>query len=194
MMLKLIFASFWYLLPAALGNHNASCGNRLPLPEAVKNILAKLAVPVDSGKTLNGREIFGKNKTWRGLVVGIITGITVAGVQAILFFNVDFFKNNTVIDYSRVNFVLIGALMGGGALVGDLIESFIKRRLDKPSGKPWFPWDQADWIIGAILLSSIIFVPPMQVAGITLLLYIGVHLCSDRIVCMMGIKKRAEVN
>ncbi|MEA3490015.1 MAG: CDP-archaeol synthase [Candidatus Omnitrophota bacterium] len=193
-MLKLIFACLWYLLPAALGNHNASCGNRLPLPEVIKKPLEKLAVPVDSGKTLNGREIFGKNKTWRGLVVGVITGILVAGIQALLFFNSDFFKNNTVIDYGQFNFILIGALMGGGALLGDLIESFIKRRLGKPSGKTWFPWDQADWIIGAILLSSIVYVPPAEVAVVTILLYIGVHLCSDRVVCRLGIKKREEVN
>jgi CDP-2,3-bis-(O-geranylgeranyl)-sn-glycerol synthase len=193
-MLKLIFACLWYLLPAALGNHNASCGNRLPLPGVLKKPLEKLAVPIDSGKTLNGREIFGKNKTWRGLVVGVITGILVAGVQALLFFNSDFFKNNTVIDYGRVNFILVGALMGGGALLGDLIESFIKRRLGKPSGRPWFPWDQADWIIGAILLSSIVCAPPAEVALATTLLYIGVHLCSDRVVCRLGIKKREEVN
>ena len=193
-MLKLIFACFWYLLPAALGNHNASCGNRLPLPEMLKRPLRKLAVPIDSGKTLNGREIFGKNKTWRGLVVGVITGIFVAGVQAALFFKTDFFRNNTVVDYGRINFVLIGALMGGGALLGDLAESFIKRRLGKPSGKPWFPWDQADWIIGAILLSSLLYVPPVKVAAVTLFLYIGVHLCSDRVVYRMGIKKREEVN
>ena len=193
-MLKLIFAYLWYLLPAALGNHNASCGSRLPLPGVLKKPLEKLAVPIDSGKTLNGREIFGKNKTWRGIVVGVITGILVAGIQALLFFNSDFFKNNTVIDYGQFNFILIGALMGGGALLGDLIESFIKRRLGKPSGKPWFPWDQADWIIGAILLSSIVYPPPAEVAVVTILLYIGVHLCSDRVVCWLGIKKREEVN
>ena len=127
-------------------------------------------------------------------MVGVITGILVAGIQALLFFNSDFLKNNTVIDYGRFNFILIGALMGGGALLGDLIESFIKRRHGRPSGKPWFPWDQADWIIGAILLSSIVYVPPAGVAVVTILLYIGVHLCSDRVVCRLGIKKREEVN
>jgi CDP-2,3-bis-(O-geranylgeranyl)-sn-glycerol synthase len=193
-MLKLLFACLWYLLPAALGNHNASCGNRILLPGFLKRGLEKLAVPVDFGKTFRGREIFGKNKTWRGLVVGIGTGIVVSGAQALLFFNSDFFRNNTVIDYSGHNFILVGALMGAGALSGDLVESFIKRRLDKPSGKPWFPWDQADWIIGAMLLSSIVHVPKLEIAAVTLVLYVGVHLCSDRIVCRMGIKKRSEVN
>ncbi len=193
-MLKLIFACSWYLLPAALGNHTASCGNRLWLPVAVKGFLAKLAVPVDLGATWRGREIFGKSKTWRGLLVGVLTGVVVSGVQAILFLNFEFFKNNTLVDYGRVNFFFMGALLGGGALVGDIAESFVKRRLNKPSGKPWFPWDQADWIIGGMVMSSFLYTPPFEVIVVTLLLYIGVHLCSDRVVYRMGIKKREEVN
>jgi CDP-2,3-bis-(O-geranylgeranyl)-sn-glycerol synthase len=190
----IIFSCLWYLLPAALGNHNASCGNRLWLPQSLKSGLAKLAVPVDLDAKWRGKEIFGRHKTWRGLIVGVITGMIVAGIQAFLFFNVDFFKHNTIVDYGKVNFILMGALMGGGALTGDLVKSFIKRRLDKPSGKPWFPWDQLDWIAGAIILSSIVYVPPAGIAAVTAVLYVGVHLCSDRIVYRMGIKKREEVN
>ncbi|MDP8299732.1 MAG: CDP-archaeol synthase [Candidatus Tantalella remota] len=193
-MFKLIFSCLWYLLPAALGNHNASCGNRLPLPGVFKKALSKLAIPIDGGGRWRGTEILGPNKTWRGLVVGVLTGIFIAGIQAILFYNTDFFKRNTIVDYTRVNFILIGALMGGGALLGDLVESFIKRRFNKPSGRPWFPWDQIDWIVGAMVLSSIVFVPSAAVAGVTLVLYVAVHLTSDRIVCHLGIKKREEVN
>ena len=193
-MLKFIFSCLWYLLPAALGNHTASCGNRVWLPGILKRALAKLAVPVDFGVKWNGTEIFGKNKTWRGLLVGIVMGILVAGVQALLFFNVDFFRRNTLIDYEKVNFIALGFLMGGGALTGDLIKSFIKRRLNKPSGKPWFPWDQLDWIMGAIIFSSIVYVPTVKAAIVTAILYVGVHLCSDRVVCSMGIKNREEVN
>jgi len=156
--------------------------------------LAKIAVPIDFGVKWRGCEIFGKNKTWRGLLVGVITGMIVAGIQALLFFNSDFFVRYTIVDYRKVNFILIGSLMGGGALLGDLIESFIKRRLNKPSGKPWFPWDQIDWIIGAMVLSSIVYAPLPKVAIVTILLYLVVHLCSDRVVCWMGIKKREEVN
>jgi len=193
-MIKFIFVCLWYLLPAALGNHAASCGNRLWLPAILKDPLAKIAVPVDLGRKWRGAEIFGKNKTYRGLAVGAITGVLVAGLQAALFFNFNFFAKSTIVDYGYVNFALFGFLMGTGALVGDLVKSFIKRRLGKPSGKPWFPWDQLDWIIGAMVLSSIAFVPPADVAIVTAVIYVGVHLCSDRIVCMMGIKKREEVN
>ena len=193
-MIKFIFLCLWYLLPAALGNHTASCGNRIWLPATFKNGLAKLARPVDFGIQWHDREIFGKNKTWRGLLVGIVVGILTAGIQAFLFFRSDFFRANTLVDYGKVDFILLGALMGGGALIGDLVKSFIKRRLNQPPGKPWFPWDQLDWIAGAMLFSSIVYVPPVLVAVVTALLYVGVHLCSDRIVCRMGIKKREEVN
>jgi Putative integral membrane protein DUF46. len=193
-MMKFIFLCLWYLLPAALGNHTASCGNRIWLPKILKDGLAKLAFPIDLGSQWHGKEIFGKNKTWRGLIVGVVAGIITAGVQAALFFNLDFFRNNTLVDYGKVNFILLGGLMGGGALIGDLVKSFIKRRIDVPSGKPWFPWDQLDWIAGAMLLSSAVCVPPANVVLVTAILYVGVHLCSDRIVCHMGIKKREEVN
>ena len=193
-MIKIIFVCFWYLLPAALGNHNASCGERIFLPRVLKQVLAKLAIPIDSGIRWKGKKLFGENKTWRGLVVGIITGICVAGIQTLFFLNIDFFKRNTIIDYEKVNFVLIGALMGGGALIGDLIESFIKRILNKPPGKPWFPYDQLDWILGAIIFSSLIYIPSFKIAVVTIILYVFVHLCSDRVVCTLGIKKREEVN
>ncbi len=127
-------------------------------------------------------------------MVGVITGILVAGIQALLFFKSDFFKNNTLINYAQVNFVLVGVLMGLGALLGDLIESFIKRRLNKPSGRPWFPWDQIDWIMGAMVLSWAIYRPSAKVVVVTLVLFTIVHLCSDRVVYRMGIKKREEVN
>lgn len=193
-MIKFIFSCLWYLLPAALGNHAASCGNRLWIPRILRNGLAKIAVPIDLGATWRGKEILGKNKTYRGLLVGAVTGILVAGVQAGLYLNTDLFKDNTLVDYREVNFIFFGFLMGAGALLGDMVKSFIKRRLDKPSGKPWFPWDQLDWIAGAIVLSSIVYVPPAGEAMFTAVLYVGVHLCSDRIVCRMGMKKREEVN
>jgi CDP-2,3-bis-(O-geranylgeranyl)-sn-glycerol synthase len=194
MMFEFLFSCFWYLLPAALANHNASCGDHLPLPGPLKRLLAKTAVPVDLGRKWKGVYMFGKNKTWRGLLVGMVTGVLVAGIQALLYVNSGFFANTTLIDYTEVNFVLFGFLMGTGALTGDLVESFIKRRLGKPSGRPWFPWDQADWILGATAMSSFVYVPRPGVFLMTLIMYILVHLCSDRVVCWLGIKTKEEIH
>jgi CDP-2,3-bis-(O-geranylgeranyl)-sn-glycerol synthase len=193
-MIKFALMCIWYLLPAALGNHVASCGNRLWLPLSVKEALARLARPVDSGALWRGKEIFGKHKTWRGIVMGVITGMITAGIQSALFLNFAFFRVNTLVDYSRVNFALFGALLGAGALTGDLVKSFIKRRAGVASGKPWFPWDQLDWITGSMLFGCVLYVPPVSVVAVTVVLYTIVHLCSDRIVFLMGIKTRQEVN
>jgi CDP-2,3-bis-(O-geranylgeranyl)-sn-glycerol synthase len=45
--------------------------------------------------------------------------------------------------------------MSFGAIFGDLIESFIKRRLKIPSGAPFTPRDQTDYIVGMIVFSYI---------------------------------------
>jgi CDP-2,3-bis-(O-geranylgeranyl)-sn-glycerol synthase len=63
-------------------------------------------------------------------------------------------NGHTLIDYESINVLWLGFLLGFGALSGDLIESFFKRRLNMPSGWLWAPFDQLDWIIGAVILSG----------------------------------------
>ena len=43
-----------------------------------------------------------------------------------------------------------------GALVGDMVESFLKRRLGRRRGEPWPVADQIDFLLGALLFSFII--------------------------------------
>jgi CDP-2,3-bis-(O-geranylgeranyl)-sn-glycerol synthase len=40
-----------------------------------------------------------------------------------------------------------------GALLGDVIESFFKRRIGKDRGQDWIPFDQLDFLIGALTFS-----------------------------------------
>ena len=40
-----------------------------------------------------------------------------------------------------------------GALCGDIIESFFKRRVGKNRGENWIIFDQLDFILGAVFLS-----------------------------------------
>ena len=187
------FQCLWFLLPAALSNHNASVGNRLWAPRFVKSWLAKLDVPVDFGYKLKGKELFGRNKTFRGFAVGIVTGILIAGIEALLYLTIPFFRENSLIDYTKINFLLVGFLMGFGALFGDLVESFIKRQLGKRSGEPWFPFDQLDWILSSIILTSIVYVPPLNYILGIIVVYVFVHLASDRMVQRMGIKRKEDV-
>jgi CDP-2,3-bis-(O-geranylgeranyl)-sn-glycerol synthase len=74
-----------------------------------------------------------------------VFGITVFWIQKMI-------GLQSLIDYSQYT-VLFGFLLGFGALFGDLIESFFKRRLNIKPGKPFIPFDQLDLAIGAILLT-----------------------------------------
>jgi CDP-diglyceride synthetase len=125
----------------------AFVANMIPIVVAKLNICPKIAKPIDNNKTWRGHALLGKNKTWRGLFFGIITGAFVALLQ----FFLPFFDSVKMIDISTS--LLFGALAGFGALFGDAIASIIKRQLDIPSGKPFIPLDQIDYILGFILFT-----------------------------------------
>ena len=59
--------ALWFFLPAGLANGAPVIANKVPL-------INKWITPLDFGKTWGGKRIFGSNKTWRGLVVGGLTG------------------------------------------------------------------------------------------------------------------------
>jgi CDP-2,3-bis-(O-geranylgeranyl)-sn-glycerol synthase len=93
-------------------------------PVAVKKMLAtRLAYPLDGGKNfIDGRPLFGASKTIRG----IISSIFVTTIVAVL------------IGYS----VVTGVLFSVASLSGDLVSSFIKRRLGLSPGSRALGLDQ----------------------------------------------------
>jgi CDP-2,3-bis-(O-geranylgeranyl)-sn-glycerol synthase len=77
------------------------------------------AWPIDCGHRLSdGRPLFGPHKTWRGFIAAVLMSAAV-GVAVSLGW-------------------AIGAVFGVLALSGDLLSSFLKRRLNCPSGR-WVP-------------------------------------------------------
>ena len=51
---------------------------------------------------------------------------------------------------------LIAYAMGFGALAGDAIESFFKRRTGRERGQPWVPFDQLDFVVGSLLFGFVV--------------------------------------
>ena len=109
-----------------------------------------LEKPVDFGKKFRGEPILGNHKTWRGVIFGIIVGISMVWVQTWLY-RIPFFKSVSFLDYSEVNILLLGFLISIGAIFGDLFFAFIKRRLKLVPGQPFMPFDQTNYIMGAAL-------------------------------------------
>jgi len=53
-----------------------------------------------------------------------------------------------------------------GALMGDIIASFFKRRIGKDRGQDWIPVDQLDFILG-VLFFSFLMAGLLQILGLT---------------------------
>jgi CDP-2,3-bis-(O-geranylgeranyl)-sn-glycerol synthase len=153
-----------------------------------------LNISIDKGKTCHdGRPIFGKNKTYRGFFVGIIGGLVGAFLQMIVY-RYDFFKSISIIglNYNNIYFILsLGVLMGVGAITGDLIESFIKRRSNIDSGKSFVPWDQIDLVIGAYIfvLPIIYLYVTWQIFVISIIISFFLHVITNHVAFYTGIRK-----
>ncbi len=128
--------AFWFFLPAGVANMAPVIASQIPG-------LNRWQTPIDLGYSWRGKRIFGDSKTWRGLVVGVIFALLVG------LFQYRFIASSA----ESTGFILIATgAMGLGALLGDAVESFFKRRLGKNSGESWFPFDQTDYIFGGLML------------------------------------------
>jgi CDP-2,3-bis-(O-geranylgeranyl)-sn-glycerol synthase len=119
------------------------------LPAYLPNPVAALlggGAPIDAGRTFSdGRRVFGDGKTWRGLIGGVIAGILIGLVQILAAGTYD-------LSWLPRMTLLSVALLAAGALFGDLIKSFFKRRFGKERGAKWPVADQYDLVAGAFLL------------------------------------------
>jgi CDP-2,3-bis-(O-geranylgeranyl)-sn-glycerol synthase len=153
-------------------------------PVLVKKYFKFLAKPLDFNKKLNKKPIFGSHKTLRGLIAGIIAGIIITFIQFKLY---PYLNSISLIDYS--NWFLIGLLLGAGAILGDLVKSFFKRRVNIKPGGRWIPFDQLDYVIGALLLTAIIYVPSTEVIITALILSFILHIAVNHLAYYLGISK-----
>jgi len=174
-----ILTAAYYTVPIYLANM---------APVITKKLLPSLAKPMDFGKTWKGKPILGSHKTFRGLIFGIIFGTLAALAQCMLYKN-GIFRSVSVFDYTLYSSILLGALMGFGAIFGDALKSFFKRRANVKPGKPWIPFDEIDFIVGGLLFSMIIFFPPVKCMIITLVVSPLGHIIVNHIAFYLKIRK-----
>ena len=101
--------------------------------------------------------------------------------------NISFFKDLSILDYS--NWLSIGFLLGIGAITGDSVKSFFKRRFNIKPGKPWIPFDQTDFIIGALLFISIIYIPELKIIIAALVVSFILHITVSHIAYYLKLRK-----
>ena len=96
----------------------------------------------------------------------------------------------SLIEYDHRNVLLFGSLFGIGALGGDAVKSFFKRRLGIATGTSWFPYDQVDYILGAIVATVLFVQLPVAVYLWAIVLWPAIHLVSTYFGYRLGLKER----
>lgn len=128
---------FWLFLPAYVAN-----------PAAV---LTGHGTPVDFGIKIGGRRVFGDGKTWYGLFGGTISGMFIGLLQLLISLVVPGIPSHG----AGIQALFVIFLLSFGALFGDLLGSFMKRRMGIERGNKAPLLDQYDFVIGTIVLLSI---------------------------------------
>jgi len=175
--LILILASFYYFLPAYFANGSP----------VIFQKINPLKTPVDFNKKFKGKPIFGHHKTWGGLIIAILVGLLTFYIQTLLY-QYSFFQKYSLINYPEYS-LWLGFLLGFGAIVGDLIKSFFKRRVNKKPGHSWVPFDQLDFVIGAFLFSFIIYIPPAFTILLIIIVSPFLHILANHLGYYLKIKK-----
>ena len=137
---EIIIQAFWLIIPAYLANASA--------------LLVGGGRPIDFGKTYkDGKRILGDGKTWRGLFAGAFIGMTAGfGLSVAAKFAQLYDFPIVLSDFTGFPYMLpIIFSICFGALIGDIAESFFKRRVGKNRGEDWIPFDQLDFIIGVLI-------------------------------------------
>ena len=170
------------------------------LPAYLANVSALVfggGKPLDFGRNFrDGRRIIGNGVTWKGTIIGTLIGTIIGIIQG----SISVYYGNIFnlipgimiiqgpIPTSIVQGAVIGLFLGGGALIGDAVGSFIKRRIGIGRGNPAPFLDQLDFVVGALVFASIIVFIPLNMIIFILIISIVLHLLTNMIAYLIGMK------
>lgn len=157
------------------------------LPAYMANMAPSLLRKWSFAKKPIHEKIFGSHKTWRGIVVATLAGGITFGIQK--YYYLQGFTDLAVIDYGDFS-LLLGFIMGFGAIIGDLVKSYYKRKEGIPPGDCWLPWDQLDFVLGGLIFTCFFYVPPAEIAALIFILSPLLHLIVNYIGYLMGVNEK----
>lgn len=147
---------------------------------------------MDFGLKFRGKELLGTHKTWRGFITGVLAGWLAFVILQLFVHHVHWGWVHTIATtsgYAKLPWI-VGPLMGVGALGGDAIKSFFKRQAGVASGKSWIPFDQLDYIIGAVLIMLPFAVLTAADYIWMFIIWFGMHLLFSYLGYKWGLKER----
>ncbi len=156
------------------------------LPAYFANMAPVIFKKIDILDKPINEKLLGSHKTWRGLFFGVLAGIVIAYIQFILQ-RYDLFSDLVFFDYS--NWLALGFLLGFGALFGDIVKSFFKRRVGIKPGKRFIPWDQLDYSIGSLLLVWIFYTLTWKIVITVILVNFILHIFVNHLAYYLGLRE-----
>ena len=164
-------------------------------------ILKKYNTPMDFKKNfIDGKRIFGDNKTWKGffgyIILNILCSVLLGFVWNISNLNnMNFFYLN--IPNTIYNNCIIGLLLGLGYSLFELPNSFLKRRINIEPGKTskgikklfFIFLDQADSVIGCCLVLSLFYPMTLLFFAMYILLGAFTHIVFNILLYFLGLRK-----
>ncbi len=135
--------------------------------------------PIDCGlRFIDGRRLLGDGKTWEGFIAGMLASLITGVVIYLALLGLD------------LEYLYYAVLSGLGALMGDIMGSFVKRRLGIERGGRAPVLDQLDFYAGALVVLWVAgvrynIVSVLSVGAIILML----HIATNRIAYLLGLKE-----
>ena len=175
--------ALWAMLPAYVPNNAA--------------VLFGGGEPIDGGREWGGRRLLGDGKTWRGTAAGITAGALLAGALNLLRGRAgDALGTPATGADALPSFPPLAAVtLPAGAMLGDILASFLKRRAGRDRGASFPVLDQLDFVAVALGL-TVLAVPdwfeetftPARLLVVAVLTP-ALHLATNGAAYLLGLKE-----
>jgi len=173
-----VAVAVWAMLPAYVPNNVA--------------VLAGGGRPIDAGRTWGGRRLLGDGKTWRGTAAG-----TLAGTALALALDAAAPGVTDALGVDLPGFPLaVAVALAFGAMLGDVLASFLKRRTGRERGVPFPLVDQLDFVVVALALAALagpgwfdetLLDPPTVLLAVLVLTPV-LHVATNGVAYLLGLK------
>lgn len=122
----------------------------------------------------------GNHKTIVGFALGIVAALVIAYMQSRI--------GLVYALWPSADWLFLGLGQGLGAMTGDAIKSFFKRRLGMAPGERWIPADQLDFVAGALLLTAwLVPIRWVDVGAILVITFVA-DIVVNRVAFRLGIR------
>jgi CDP-2,3-bis-(O-geranylgeranyl)-sn-glycerol synthase len=167
----LLLQALWFILPAYAAN---------AFPPLIRG-----KRPLDFGKKFHKHRILGDGKTFEGTIGGILFGFFIGLIQIYV---QGFIPAEWKLNLIEMSMPLV-LLLSTGAIFGDIIGSFAKRRLDIERGEHAPLLDQLDFLVLAILSAGFILSIKSEIIIVLLIITPPIHWITNVIGYLARIKK-----